>query len=772
MSIATSRAEGVSLIALSAMFFLSGVSGLMYQVLWLRMLAVVFGVTAYAASTVLGSFMGGLALGSLLAGRLADRVRSPLRWLAGVELAIAAMALLTPPLLNAAQHLYMGVAEALPDHLVALTLARLACSAAVLIVPTTLMGATTPLVVRAATTTRGTLGPRVALLYAVNASGAITGAILAGFYLIGSVGLRGTFLIAAGLNVTVAVAAALVARRADSRHDDAAPLRTAPQAAPAHVGVAPPATGWTARWVLTFFALSGVASLALEVIWFRMLVLIMPATTYAFTTMLATVLGGIALGSGMATKMLRRERDWVRTLALLNLATGLAVLGSLLVLTMTYQLGWKTSAPVQASIVAILPSAVLMGLAFPVGLRVWAGSGDPAAGDLAGRVGMAYAINLVGAIGGAVLGGFVLLPWLGSRVSLGLAASLYVLSGLLLATRALRPARLVVPAVLAVLAGGWLASQQQDLFQVTIGRRYPHGEIVLWREEGVQTTVAVNRAPGGMQVMYLDGLHQANDSFDMVQVHARIGLLPLALHPAPRNVLVIGLGGGVTAGAVTRHAGVDIDVVELSGSVVRGAARFAHVNNDVLTQPNVHLRVSDGRNFLALTGKRYDVITADIIQPQHAGAGLVYSVEYFELARAALADDGLMLQWIGHRPKVEYDLIMRTFLEVFPNATLWNGGTLMVGTKQPLRLSRAAFHRKMQDSGTARALEGVGLGSYDALVGAYSGDGAAMRAFVGDGPLLTDDRPRIEYHRSLENRAEMVDLGGFRGQGREAIVAP
>ena len=758
--------------ALAALFFLSGVSGLMYQVLWLRMLSVVFGVTAYAASTVLGSFMGGLALGSLLAGRLADRVRSPLRWFAAVEVAIAVIALLTPRLLRAAQYLYGEVAEALPESLVALTLARLVCSAAVLILPTTLMGATTPLVVRAATS-RGTFGPRVALLYAVNAGGAITGAVLAGFYLIGGIGLRRTFLIAAGLNVVVAVAALVLARRAEAPRTLAPVDSSTSTPPPSHVvAVAPAATGGTATLVLIFFALSGLASLALEVIWFRMLVLILPATTYAFTTMLATVLGGIAVGSALSMRLLRRDRDWVRTLALLNLATGLAVLASLRILTMAYQSGWMTSSPVQASIVAIFPSALLMGCAFPIALRVWSGSGDPASPDLAQRVGTAYAINMLGAIAGAVLGGFLLLPWLGSRVSLVLAAGLYLLSGLLLATRALRPARLLVPAAIAVTAAGWLASQQQDLFKVTIGRRYPHGEVVLWREEGVQTTVAVNRAPGGMQVMYLDGLHQANDSFGMVQVHAQIGLFPLAMHPAPRDVLVIGLGGGATAGAVSRHGGVAVDVVELSDSVVRGASRFAHVNNDVLRQPHVRLRVSDGRNYLALTDKRYDVITADIIQPQHAGAGLVYSREYFELARAALKDDGIMLQWIGHRAKVEYDLIMRTFLEVFPDATLWNGGTLMVGTRQPLRVSRTAFDRKRQDARTASALDSVGLGSYDALMGAYSGDAAAMRTFVGDGPLLTDDHPRIEYHRSLGNRDVMVDLGGFRGAGREQVVAP
>ena len=754
---------------LAAVFFLSGISGLMYQVIWLRLLAVVFGVTAYAASTVLAAFMAGLALGSLAAGRLADRVRHPLRWFGGVELAIGLSALATPWLLDAAQAVYSAVAVRLPESMAALTVARLICSAAVLLVPTALMGATLPLVVRSSLVTRGDLGPRVGLLYAVNAGGAITGAILAGFYLIGAIGLRRTFLVAATLNALVALAAFWMARGPASvpaTHADTA----SPDATVA--AVAAPADGLTGRLVLLFFAISGLASLALEVIWFRMLVLILPATTYAFTTMLATVLGGISAGSAIATRLLRGDRDWVRVLALVNVGTGLAVLGSLLVLTTTYQLGWKTSAPIQASVVAILPSSILMGLAFPIALRVWAGAGDPAGGQVAQRIGLAYAVNMFGAIAGAILGGFVLLPVFGSRVSLGLAAALYVMSGVMLATRARQPRRLVVPMTTAVVASVVLALLQQDLFVVTIGRRYPRGEQVLWREEGVQTTVAVHRAPGGMQVMYLDGLHQANDSFAMVQLHGQIGLFPLALHPNPRHVLVIGLGGGATAGAVSRHAGVEVDVVELSDSVVRGAARFAHVNNDVLRQPHVRLRVSDGRNHLALIDRTYDVITADIIQPQHAGAGLVYSKEYFELARAALADDGIMLQWIGHRSRVEYDLIMRTFLEVFPDATLWNGGTLMAGTKRPLTVSRAAFDRKRRDPQTAAALEAVGLGSYDALLGAFSGTADAMRAFVGPGPLLTDDQPRIEYHRSLGNRDVEADLSSFTGQGRERVEAP
>jgi spermidine synthase len=760
---ARSRSGGPPLAGLALLFFCSGISGLMYQVLWLRMLAQVFGVTAYAASTVLASFMAGLALGSLIGGSLADRVRSPLRWFGGVEIGIAVAALLTPWWLGLAQQLYAGVHAALPDSLAALTLARFVCSFAVLMVPTVLMGATLPLVVRSSIVTRGVLGPRVGLLYAVNAGGAITGAVLAGFYLIGTVGLSRTFAVAATVNVLVGVGAWLL----PLRPVDVTPALPAPALPVAPV---PEASRAVRRVVLAYVGLSGLAALALEVIWFRVLVLFLPATTYAFTTMLATVLGGITIGSLIATPMLRRERDWPRTLAWISLATALAVLASLIVLAATYEAGWRTSGTVQASIVAILPSAILMGLAFPVAMRIWVGPGDPSDPVLARRFSAAYAVNMLGAILGATIGGFVLLPLLGSRLSLALGAATYLLAGLALVLTAARHPRPLAAAVASTAVFAWLAGTLPDPFATALTRRYGRGEIALWREEGVQTTVAVHRAPGNVRVMYLDGLHQANDSFQMVRLHRQIGLFPMAIHPDPREVLVVGLGGGATPGAVAQHAGTQVEVVELSASVVRGAALFSHVNYDVLNQPNVRMRVSDGRNFLLLSGRQYDVITADIIQPQHAGAGMLYSREYFSLARQALAEGGVMLQWIGQRPEVEYRLIMRTFLDVFPNATLWNGGTLMVGTLEPLRLSRAAFERKLIDPATRQALEDVRLESFDALLGAFSGNADAMRAFVGDGPILTDDHPRIEYHRSLPRGASETDLSRFIGAGRERLL--
>ncbi|MEO5762408.1 MAG: hypothetical protein ABIR28_08855, partial [Vicinamibacteria bacterium] len=225
--------------------------------------------------------------------------------------------------------------------------------------------------------------------------------------------------------------------------------------------------------------------------------------------------------------------------------------------------------------------------------------------------------------------------------------------------------------------------------------------------------------------------------------------------------LVIGLGGGATAGAVSRHPDATVDIVELSDSVRKAASFFKRANYDVLSQPQVHLRVDDGRNFLLRTDQTYDVITADIIQPFHAGAGLLYSTEYFALAKKALAEDGLMLQWVGQRPETQYKLIVRSFLTAFPNATAWLGGGLLVGGHGPLTVSRAAFEAQQANETTRQALNSVGLDSFEKLLSWYSAGARSLQSFVGDGPVLSDDRPQVEYHRSLRRGDRTIDLTGL-----------
>ena len=627
---------------LLALVFLSGLAALVYQVLWLRLLALVFGVTVWAASTVLASFMGGLALGSFTAARASDGLRSPLRWYGMAELAIGLSALATPVALDGVEQVYVLLASAIGGQLGLITALRVALTCAVLLVPTALMGVTLPLVTRAALAPGTGMGERVSLLYATNTAGAIAGVLLSGMYLVGGVGISAAFLIAASLNAFVG----LVAIALSFRIPASGPLSSRSTTATTRP-LGGPISERARRLLLLVFTFSGFASFALEVVWFRVLVFYVAATTYAFTMMLAVVLAGIAAGSYAAA---------------VSAGSGLLLL----------------------AVMRARRQALALG----------------AAGTLAFAAALA-----------------------------------------------------VVP----------------DPFAAALERRYV-GERVLWFEEGVQSTVSVHLAADGMRVLYLDGLHQASDRPELVAVHRTIGHLPMALHPEPRRVLVVGLGGGVTAGAVARHRGASVDVVELSPGVLGAAAWFGHVNDDVLGQPNVRVRVDDARNHLLLRPGPYDVITADIIQPHHAGAGNVYSAEYFRLVRDALADDGIALQWIGPFAETRHKLIMRTFLSVFPETTLWADGTLMVGAKRPLRLDPAAFARRLADGPTREALASVGIRDFGSLLALYWAGPEELRDYVGAGDLLTDDRPMVEYFLSLPLREAPPDLTRVRGRPDRYIL--
>jgi spermidine synthase len=751
--------------SLALLFFISGASALIYQVLWLRMLGLVFGVTIHAATTVLASFMGGLAVGSLLAGRLAPRVEHPLRWFGVAELLIGVAALATQPALHALTSVYVDLHPALANSPALLTTARFLGASLVLAVPTILMGASLPLVLQSSLGRDARVGARFALLYAANTTGAIVGTCLVGFVLIERVGIAASFQIAAAGNAFAGLAALGLSRVASisRRHE------VAPASAPGRVQR-------NDRRILLVFAISGFAALAFEIVWFRLLVLFVPATTYAFSTMLAAVLFGIAAGSALVAPLVKRISHVRPLLAGVELVIGVAAMLSAVWLAHAYRAEWETGGTIQASLVTIVPTTLLMGLAFPLGVRLLTNEGgEPAAGNLehagrtAARVAVLYAVNVGGAIVGAIAAGFVLVPWLGTAHSLILVAALHVIAGLLLLDLNSRQGR--IAAAVAILAFVAAATVVPDPVRSVLGRRYPVAERLTWREEGAQSTVSVHVRPGsGRQLLYLDGLHQASDSPELVHLHRLIGLLPMALHPHPKNALVIGLGAGATAGAVSQHANTQVTLVELSPSVVRASALFAAINHHVVDQPHVRVAINDARNHLLVTTDRYDVITADIIQPHHAGAGNLYSREYFTLVRNALADGGVALQWIGLREETPYRMILRTFLEVFPDATAWAGGTLLVAGRGPLRIDRRAFDAKLADPQTRAALEDVGLGSFDQLLRSYTAGPDELRRFAGAGPVLTDDRPRIEYFGSLPERERAINVRPLRGDVNRHVI--
>jgi spermidine synthase len=738
-----SRTSTPPLAVLAPLLIASGASALVYQVLWLRQLGLVFGVTVQAATAVLSAFMAGLAIGSTVSGRLADRVRSPLFWFGCVEIGVGVLALGSEWVFSWVSSSAGAVHGWLPEPPWARAAARLAGSFAVLALPTTLMGMTLPLVLKAASGAGdGRDGARVGWLYAANTLGAVAGAVGTAFVLVGAFGIAGSYRMAAAVNVAAGLAAILAARTWGRERGPAVVEES---------GHAPvPAVAFAA------FALSGFAALALEVVWFRALVYFVEGTVTAFATMLGSVLLGLALGSAAAAPALRRGAGLVRRFAVLQAATAVAVPLSALALDAAYRAGWRTTGEFHVSVFLAFPPCFLMGMAYPVGLGAWARRGDGAALS-ATRVGDLNSANLVAGIAGAIAGGFLVLPVAGSRMGLALLSGVFLVSGLLVLWSFSHGPRRALLSVALVALYGLVAPRTPDLVDTVSGRRHPAGEILLWREEGAQGTAAIRRQPGGHRVLYLNGMHQAGEEPGMVQLHRLIGHLPMALHPSPRRALVIGLGGGATAGAVSQHD-TTVDIVELSPTVLAGARWFSSVNYDVLDRPNVTIRIDDGRNFLLRGSHRYDVITADVIQPQVAGAGAMYSREYFALVRQALAPGGLALQWIGHPAAPEYRLMLRTFLHVFPEATVWAGGQLLVGSTGPLRLDREAFERQLERPPTRRALEAAGLGSFRQLLDLYVADGGDLAVQAGAGDVLTDDRPRTEYRRHLPVETSPIDF--------------
>ena len=747
--------------------------------MWLRLLALVFGVTVYAASTVLAGFMAGLGVGSLVAGRLAARVTRPLAAFGIAEALVGVTAFISPLLLDALAQGWKTIHPSLPDSLALITVIRFVVAFLVLIVPTSLMGSTLPLVIKSAVARQDRVGGRIGLLYAINTTGAIIGALLAGFYLISEVGVELSFRMAAATNVVIGIVAIVAAycmppqSEAEGTQRQQEIRRSEEHYAPDLLASCDPSQRRVVLW--TFFV-SGLMSLALEIIWFRMLVVFLRPTAYAFTIMLACVLAGIAAGSAIAAPLLRLRVRWLPVLAVIQASTGIAAVLSFNVLTRTQAL-IDVAAPwferiglnpylaplVASSLAAMLPTTLLLGLAFPIGLSLWAGD-DPNE-ETSRRVGAFYSLNVFGAILGSILAGFVLLPALGTRYSLIAVSALATASSIALAwsMRKANPPRAIAIAVVTPMLFLMAARIAVDPFDVAF-KRFHGGETLLWRQEGVQTTVAVHERGGSrpMRIMYLDGNHQANDSDATAFIHHRIGALPVMLHQAPTTALVVGLGGGATPGAVARHH-VDVDVVELSAAVVGGSEFFKRINFDLLARPNVHLRVDDGRNFLMMARKKYDVITADIILPRHAGAGSLYSKEYYELVRAALADGGLAMQWNGGDSATEYKLLLRTFTSVFPHTTLWADGGLMLGSTRPFTLSRSAY-----DSRRAGFMFNWDLATLKRI---YSAGPDEIRAFLGDGPVLSDDKPVIEYFLSLPRND---GPGGYTGPAGvfEKILTP
>jgi spermidine synthase len=771
---------------------LSGAAALAYEVVWLRMLGLVVGHAVDALTAVLAAFMGGLALGAALFGRLAGRLRRPLAACAWLEGGIAAYAVLLP------QALAVLPGAALPLRATlglgydgwSLTQTALACS--LLLPPTVLMGGTLPLLSQAAGGGHAAPARVAGALYALNTCGAVLGALAAGYWLLPSAGNRATGWVAAGVNLAAAVLLWEASRRAPLTRvgDDGVPLGD-PQARRADARDRTPVAGRSpiagrsqgahgrARLIPAAMAVSGAAAMVFEVAWTRALSLVIGSSTYAFTAVLAVVLVGIAAGSAVYAWRWGARPAGPAALGAIELGVGvfaaLALLGfermpDLLLTGLRWSAapGWVALLQILVSAVALLPATLFIGASFPCALAAMAVGGAPMRQEIGRQVGHLYAANTVGAVAGVILGGLVLVPGWGVHATLktAIVASLLLAAALLAASgRGVR--RLLPAAVSLAVAGGVALAPAWDARVMSSGpaiyaRRYlasgpgrslrqivAEEAVLVYYRDGRSGTVAVTRQ-GSHTLLRINGKIDASTVVDM-PTQILSGHLPLLLHPSPRTVFILGLGSGVTAAAVARHAVERVDVLEIEPAVVEASRFFADEQGGALGDPRVRIVIGDGRSFLLSAGTRYDVIISEPSNPWIQGMAGLFSAEFFALARQRLRPGGIMLQWIQSYNLAPDDLkmVVATFRSAFPATSLWEstpGDFLLLGRAEAGPLDVVSLRARWEALPRVRAdFERLGIRGWAGILGFFAlreDDAARLAAGAG---LNTDDRLPLEF---------------------------
>jgi spermidine synthase len=395
---------------------------------------------------------------------------------------------------------------------------------------------------------------------------------------------------------------------------------------------------------------------------------------------------------------------------------------------------------------------LLLGASLPIAARIVI----PNRGHAGRHLGVLYAGNTAGAILGAWTAGFFLLPTLGSQHSIMLLAAVNAATALALALASGKGRLWAVPVAAGMVLGALLVSTKlaPDMYRHLVAGHFP-GRDIVWIGEGLESSVAVVEYPSvGPREMYINGIPQASDEPGTVGFHRLLAHIPMILHDDPQDVLIVGIGGGTTAGALAAHNPRLLEVVELSHTVVQGAGYFSHINGEVLRFPNLTLKIDDGRNHLLLTDRKYDVVTADVIHPHNAGSAVLYSYEYYALAARALKRGGIMAQWLENREDnpdsdAQRRLMARTFLAAFPHATLWALDSLLIGSNEPIDTSLEAIRTRWDRRDLGRLMRGTTFQSPEDFRTLHSLGDAELRAWAGEGPIMTDDRPYVEYFLSM-----------------------
>lgn len=760
-------------------FFFSGFAALVYEVSWLRLTGLYFESTAYSAATVVAIFMGGLALGSYLSGRIARRSGNLLLLYFSLEALIGLIALLVPWLFTAVRPLFGAVYRNTYDYEFAYHTLRILLSALIMLLPTVLMGMTLPLLIEAITRRYSSLSKKAGLLYGVNSAGAALGAAAAGFLLLPRLGTGRATLVGVAVNLSIAFGgwialgrfpwSAVTAQKVSVVHGRALSTR---------------------RYILIAVAVSGFCALCYEIIWTRLLIANIGPASSSFATVLSCFILGLAGGSTLYAAVSPRIKDKVFSCGLLIILTGLAALLASIFLPGLPQFASRLLSNSQGSAneiamvkyalagMLILPLTIFSGALFPAAASAYV----PDASRLSERMGRLYAGNTLGAIAGSLSAGFILLPALGAHraalpiILIHLAVGFYIVGR----TRGIRAVAYLAPVPLAAVfilltrtpadprllyGGGYLYFWQ---YEHVAGRpAAAEARTLLYHKDGPGGTVTVSRS-GDKTATYLaiDGKTDGSDNAPDMMTQSMLAHLPLVLHGHPKSVLVVGLGTGTTYATALAHPVEKVVCAEISPQVVE-ASRFFYSAYDStrMRDPRGEVILGDGRSLVFFTDDEYDVIIAEPSNPWLSGMGNLFTIEYFSAVRGRLREGGVCCQWLhGYRlsPRT-FKSIVKTFATVFPHASLWwinitGGDYLLIGSAHQPVVSLATLDGAISAYGIKNYMHPEGTMSAYSFLRRFIAADRDLRRFAAEGRLVTDDSAFLEYSASREMYAQVLDI--------------
>ncbi|MZH05249.1 MAG: MFS transporter [Nitrospinae bacterium] len=758
------------------LFFFSGISGLIYQVVWTRMLTLVFGHTIYSVSVVLSAFMAGLGLGSYLYGTTIDKVGKPLLVYGKVELLIGLSAAFLSLLFSKFSPVYAWFYQWMPDLFFQTGLVKAGLAFSLVLIPTIFMGATLPIMAKYFVTGETHAGKQVGYLYSINTFGAAAGCLVAGYFLIEYLGVLQTALVAASVNIFIGIFCVLKFKKSDPE----TPIQwNLPKPAPHSFQFEKE----NILWIAVSF-LCGFSALAYEVVWTRILVFGIGSTVYSFSLMLANFLFGITVGGLLIVPFFKRNYNFRILLTLFQLGIGIYIVFSI------YQSDWVLSSffrPLRmesplsefwidvrnASALMFFPT-LLFGMSFPVLTHLVTRGSE----NIGSSLGLIYAVNTLGGILGSLVAGYLLLPNVGSQQTLTFLAMLNVLTGILLFATStyfsgvLRKGIAVSISILLILVLGLMPDDllQGIFLRNSLGKKKP--ESLVYLNEGLTTTVAVFNDDDDnfglrRKSLILNGVNMSANHMHSQKYMTLLSYIPLLLIEDPKDVLVICFGTGLTSGAAGVYPGIDtVDAVDISPGVFIAAPHFSDTNYDAVKNPKIHQIVQDGRNHLLTTSKKYDVITAEPPPPTNAGAVNLYTREYYELTKKALKPGGIVSQWIPLHSQTETHIYehFRTFLESFPYVMSWYPSKqelIIIGSNDPLDIDFKKIQKRFEHPAVKNVMGKIRFENPFTLLGSIWFLKRELEAMGSRQRLITDNNASLEFFLSAPNAVSKENVYRF-----------